>query len=88
VNVLRTLGLWLTTALRAAPLLTAFTCLTTIVSSVLSPLSIYGVSLAVAAAGRNASLWPGILLAGGCLLVSAMAANVSYPIGDTVDDKV
>jgi len=88
VTVLRTLLLWLTTALRAAPLLTVFMCLTTILSSVLSPLSIYGVSLAVAAAGRNDSLWPGIVLAGGCLLVSAMAANVSYPIGDTVDDKV
>jgi ATP-binding cassette subfamily B protein len=88
MTVLRTLQLWLTTALRAAPILTSFMCLTTILSSVLSPLSIYGVSLAVSAAGRNASLWPGILLAGGCLLVSAMAANVSYPIGDTVDDKV
>ncbi len=88
MNVLRTLRLWLTTALRAAPLLTVFMCLSTILSSVLSPLSIYGVSLAVAAAGRNASIWPGTLLAGGCLLASAMAANVSYPIGDTVDDKV
>jgi ATP-binding cassette subfamily B protein len=88
VTALRTLQLWFTTALRAAPILTSFMCLTTILSSVLSPLSIYGVSLAVSAAGRNASLWPGILLAGGCLLVSAMAANVSYPIGDTVDDKV
>lgn len=88
MTVLRTLQLWLTTALRAAPVLTVFMCLTTILSSVLNPLSIYGVSLAVAAAGRNASLWPGILLAGGCLLVSAMAANVSYPISDTVDDKV
>ncbi len=84
----RTLRLWLMTALRAAPVLTLFMCVTTIISSVLSPLSIYGVSLTVSAATAHTSLWPGLLITGVCLLGSAMAATVSYPIGDTVDDKV
>ncbi len=88
MNTLRTLWLWAVTAVRAAPLMSAVMCVTTIVSAVLSPLSLYGVKLAIDAVTGHTSIWPGILLLGGALLLSTMAATIAGPMGDTVDEKV
>jgi ATP-binding cassette subfamily B protein len=88
VNVLRTLWLWLLTAVRASPMMSAVMCLTTIISAVLSPLSLYGVKLAIDAVTGHTSIWPGIQLTGGALLLSTVAATVAGPMGDTVDEKV
>jgi ATP-binding cassette, subfamily B, bacterial len=88
VNVLRIMALWVTTALRATPLLTFVMMITTILSAVLSPLSVYGVKMTVDAVAHHNSVWPGILFGGGALLVSALAGAVAGPIGDTVDERV
>jgi ATP-binding cassette subfamily B protein len=63
-------------------------CLTTIISAVLAPLTVYGMSLAVAAAAKHASLWPGILIAAVSHLGSVVVSEASLPIGDTVDEKI
>ncbi len=88
MNALRTLWLWVATAVRASPLMSAVMCVTTIVSAVLSPLSVYGVKMAIDGVTRHTSVWPGILLTGGALLVSTVAATLAGPMGDTVDEKV
>ncbi|HVX43274.1 MAG TPA: ABC transporter ATP-binding protein [Mycobacteriales bacterium] len=88
MNALRTLWLWIVTAARAAPLMSAIMCLTTIISAVLSPLSLYGVKLTIDAVTQHTSVWPGISLAGGSLLFSTIAGTIAGPLGDTVDEKV
>jgi hypothetical protein len=47
MNSLRTLWLWTVTAFQAAPVLACIMCLTTIISAVLAPLTVYGMSLTV-----------------------------------------
>ncbi len=88
MNVLRIMALWVSTAMRATPLLTVAMMLTTICSAVLSPLSVYGVKMTVDAVAQHTSVWPGIAFGGGALLLSALAGSVAGPIGDTVDERV
>ncbi|MGJ6979457.1 ABC transporter ATP-binding protein [Aestuariimicrobium soli] len=80
--------LWLRTSFAAAQWLVAVMLLTTVAGSVLAPLSLWGVSHTIDAATRQTSLWPGLLVTGGCLLVSAVASGLAGPIGDTVDDRL
>jgi ATP-binding cassette, subfamily B, bacterial len=88
MTVLKTLWLWTITAFRASPLLTGVMGVTTIVSAALMPLSIYGVKLAIDAITSDTSVWPGVLLSGGSLLLSSIAGSLAGPIGDTVDERV
>ncbi|MBA8795910.1 ATP-binding cassette subfamily B protein [Friedmanniella endophytica] len=84
----RTLWLWISTAFRAAPLLTAVMCLTTVLTTALSPITALGISLAVEAVTRGTSLLPGIGLLAASLLVTGIANSLAGPIGDTVDDRI
>lgn len=88
MSAVRTLWLWLVTALRANPALTCLMGVTTIVSAALSPLSVYGVKLTIDAATEHTSLWPGIGLVAGALLLTVIAGSLSGPIGDTLDDQI
>ncbi|HEY9292226.1 MAG TPA: ABC transporter ATP-binding protein [Microlunatus sp.] len=88
MRVFRTLWLWFSTAFRAAPGLTLLMSATTIVSSVLSPLTVLGIKMAVDGAGGDGSLLPGIAVFGGSLLLSALAGSIAGPVGDTLDERV
>lgn len=88
MNALRVVGLWLSTAWRAAPWMTAAMCICTILNASLPAVSILGVSRAIAAYSTQHSVWPGIGLAAAGLLVTAVTREVVWPISDTVEDLV
>ncbi|WP_168207529.1 ABC transporter ATP-binding protein [Microlunatus elymi] len=88
MRLLRTLWLWFSTAFRAAPGLTLLMSATTIISSVLSPLTVLGIKLAVDGASGHGSLPLGIALLGGSLLLSAVSGSIAGPLGDTLDERV
>ncbi len=86
--ILRTMWLWLATAVRAAPVLTVVLCLTTIAGTALAPITLLGITMAIGAVASGGSLLPGVLVTASCLVLSAIAGSVGGPIGDTVDEKV
>lgn len=88
MNALRVVGLWLSTAWRAAPWMTVAMCTCVILTSTLPAVSLLGVSRAIAAYSTDRSIWPGIVLAAAALLVTAVASEVTWPISDTVEDLV
>jgi ATP-binding cassette subfamily B protein len=85
---LNTVRLWLTTAFKAAPGLTVLLCVSVILSSVLSPLQVYAIKLAVDAVSQGRPVIPGITLLAICLFVTAISNSFAGPIGDTLDEKV
>jgi ATP-binding cassette subfamily B protein len=85
---LNTVRLWLTTAFKAAPGLTVLLCASVILSSVLSPLQVYAIKLAVDAVSQGTPVIPGITLLAICLFVTAISNSFAGPIGDTLDEKV
>ncbi|MEQ7006276.1 ABC transporter ATP-binding protein [Actinopolymorpha sp. B17G11] len=88
MNALRIVGLWLSTAWRAAPWMTAGMCTCVILSSTLPAVSLLGISHAILAYSTRHSIWPGIALAAAALLLGAVADEVTWPLGDTVEDLV
>jgi ATP-binding cassette, subfamily B, bacterial len=88
VNALRIVVLWLSTAWRAAPWMTAGMCTCVILGSTLPAVSLLGISHAIVAYSAQQSIWPGILLAAGAALVTVVANEVTWPLGDTVEDLV
>jgi len=88
MKFVKPLWLWFATAFRASPGLTLALCCTTVISSVLSPLTVLGVKLAVDAVTQHSSIWPGVLIVLVSLLASSLAGSIAGPIGDTVDERV
>jgi ATP-binding cassette, subfamily B, bacterial len=88
MNVLRIVGLWLSTAWRASPWMTTAMCTCTILNASLPAVSVLGVSKAIAAYAADQSVWPGVGLATAGLLVTAVTREVVWPISDTVEDLV
>ena len=88
MNALRIVGLWLSTAWRAAPGMTAAMCACTILNASLPAVSVLGVSQAIAAYSTQHSIWPGLGLTAAALLVTAVTTEVVWPIADTVQDLV
>ena len=84
----RVLWLWMMIAFRASPGLTAFMCVTTVVSAALAPFSVYGVKLAVDAVTQQTSVVPGLVIIAVVLLCTAVSGAIAGPTGDTLDDKV
>ena len=88
MNALRIVGLWLSTAWRAAPGMTAAMCACTILNASLPAVSVLGVSQAIAAYSTQHSIWPGLGLTAAALLVTAVTTEAVWPISDTVQDLV
>lgn len=88
MNALRIVGLWFSTAWRAAPWMTAAMCTCILLTSTLPAISLFGVSRAISAYSDNQSIWPGIVLAAVALAVTAVVSEVTWPVADTVEDLV
>lgn len=87
-RTLRVLWLWITTAFRAAPGLTTFMCLTTVVGAALAPFGVYGVKLAVDGLTHGTTVVPGLVVVAVSLLLTAIGGAISGPTGDTLDERV
>jgi ATP-binding cassette, subfamily B, bacterial len=88
VNGLRVIGLWLSTAWRAAPWMTVGMCTCTVLNASLPAVTVFGVSQVIAAYSTQQSIWPGVALAAAGLVVTAVTTEVVWPISDTVQDLV
>ncbi|HVX43873.1 MAG TPA: ABC transporter ATP-binding protein [Mycobacteriales bacterium] len=88
MNALRILELWITTAWRAARSMTVAMCACVILTSTLPAISLLGLSRTIEAYSTDRSIWPGIVLAAAAMLITAIAAEATWPISDTVQDLV
>ncbi len=88
MNALRILGLWISTSWRAARSMTIAMCTCIILCSTLPAISLLGISRTIEAYSSHHSIWPGLVLTAVALLVTAIAAEATWPISDTVQDLV
>ena len=82
------IGLWVSTAFRAAPGLTTLICVSMVLSSATAPLQVLGVKLLIDALVAQTSPTTGLVLLVACLAGGAVANAVRRPIGDTLDERI
>ncbi|WP_203568021.1 ABC transporter ATP-binding protein [Aestuariimicrobium ganziense] len=88
MTALRIMWLWVSLAFRATPWLATLLSLNAVVAAALAPLTSLGLAMAIGAATTGSSLWPGLGLAAGVLVVGTILANIAPPAGDTADEKI
>lgn len=82
------IGLWVSTAFRAAPGLTTLICVSMVLSSATAPLQVLGVKLLIDGLVARTSPTTGLVLLVACLAGGAVANAVRRPIGDTLDERI